>query len=59
MSVIIRGEEVPERCDDCIFLYLSMVSGTCQLRNNKKVIEGSDGRPEWCPLVEIQEDDMR
>ena len=62
MSVLIRGMEMPKSCYYCQFLWFKNPDeeggeGMCDLLE-KWVAEVCD-RPDWCPLVEVQEDDMK
>ena len=52
MSVLIKGMEMPENCIDCYVENYNVCMVTGKIVN-------SIGRPDWCPLVEVQEDDMR
>ena len=54
MAIMIKGMEIPETCCDCNF----NIAGWCVADLASERIE-FPGRPDWCPLVEVQEDDMR
>ena len=60
MSILIKGMEMPKRCEDCKLRYrdhLAMiVKDKCYLMGMKNVDPytfGGKDRPDWCPLVEI------
>ena len=61
MSVLIKGMELPKDCRECKMLtYYSTsgcsmcdISGNALARNFKPI--PFDGRPDWCPLIEIPE----
>lgn len=62
MSVLIKGMEMPENCYECPCLRHDSIDGMRAYQCNITMIlhDGiGDGRPDWCPLVEIQEDDMK
>lgn len=48
MSILIKGMKMPKNCDECGFEHRAY----CFLVDT--VIE-SNGRPDWCPLVEVSE----
>lgn len=59
MSVIIKGMEIPEDCREC-----TMCGYECDIGRTRCIIECRilaehyktipfDGRPDWCPLVEL------
>ena len=59
MSILIKGMELPAECRECKMLtYYSTsgcsmcdITGNALARNFKPI--PFDGRPDWCPLVEI------
>ena len=60
MSIIVKGVDMPESCRDCPLntYYLNNGETRCRATNatlaeNYKTIS-FDGRPECCPLVEIE-----
>ena len=61
MSVLIKGMELPAECRECKMLtYYSTsgcsmcdITGNALARNFKPI--PFDGRPDWCPLIEIPE----
>ena len=55
MSVIVRGMEMPESCEECRML---TDAGFCSAKPKDFCGYASDFfliRPDWCPLVEIPE----
>lgn len=61
MSVLIKGMEIPKECRECMLSEYHDSTGKtwCKpadklLANNRKPIM-FDGRPDWCPLVELPE----
>lgn len=48
MSVLIKGMDMPKRCVDCPIYFAGLCS--VRLQNGKCPL---DGRPEWCPLVDV------
>ena len=60
MSVLIKGMNMPKDCRECRLNDFSMytgdtwcgVSGGVLAKNFKAI--GFDGRPDWCPLVEVK-----
>lgn len=58
MSILIKGMEMPENCEECLFYEVDVENG-CWLKKYFCVRRYGIDRPSWCPLVEIQEDDMR
>lgn len=46
--------EMPEDCIDCPIQHTEF--GCCKL-NPDMDWDGFDGRPEWCPLVEVKNED--
>lgn len=63
MAIMIKGMEMPTRCGECPCVYSTEGAywDTCQAVDDQNDIEQfwKSGRPDWCPLVEVQEDDMR
>lgn len=60
MSVLIKGFKMPEECRDCPLeiYYIHNGETRCGVGNkilayNFKTIPLFDGRPTWCPLVEV------
>ena len=61
MGIYIKGMEMPKDCRECKMLtYYSTsgcsmcdISGNALARNFKPI--PFDGRPDWCPLIEIPE----
>ena len=61
MSILIKGMELPAECRECKMLtYYSTsgcsmcdITGNALARNFKPI--PFDGRPDWCPLIEIHE----
>lgn len=53
MSVIVRGMEMPESCYYCGLTDTSFIN--CQAFSPCRLLEDAceEGRPEWCPLIEI------
>lgn len=58
MSILIKGMEMPEDCEHCSFCGVDVESG-CWVTKNWIIRKVGQDRPSWCPLVEVQEDDMR
>ena len=57
MAVLIKGMEMPKNCNECPM----SVNGYCVVspkRANGDALNVHETTL-WCPLVEIQEDDMR
>ena len=59
MSILIKGMEMPKECRECPLelYYVDCGETRCRVGNkilakNFKVIQ-FDGRPDWCPLVEV------
>lgn len=62
MSILIKGMDMPKACYYCQFLWFKTPDeeggeGMCDLLE-KWVAEVCD-RPDWCPLEEVTEDDMK
>ena len=56
MAVLIRGMEMPKSCFECRF----SIDGFCQaMEPGARTDDDKAQVSNWCPLVEIQEDDMR
>ena len=59
MSVLIKGFKMPEDCRDCPLEMYYMNSGETRCRARNKILAENfkaipfDGRPDWCPLVEV------
>lgn len=56
MSVLIRGMEMPTYCEECRL----WVDRWCYATEERGYEEGMvRKKPDWCPLAEVEEDDMR
>ena len=61
MSIIIKGMEMPEDCRECPMLgYEPDIGRTrctvaCRILAEHYKSIPFDGRPEWCPLHEVEE----
>lgn len=60
MSVLIKGMEMPSECRKCFMMDYAMTGETYCEVNGKTLAESYrpiefDGRPDWCPLVELPE----
>ena len=61
MSVLIRGMKMPKECRECYLLeYYEYLGETqCSITRMMLAERGKpisfDGRPGWCPLVEVSE----
>ena len=59
MSILIKGMKMPEDCRDCPLEMYYMNSGETRCRAGNKILAENfkaipfDGRPDWCPLVEV------
>ena len=59
MSVVIKGMKMPKECRDCPLEMYYMNSGDTRCRAKNKILAEDfkaipfDGRPDWCPLVEV------
>ena len=59
MSVVIRGMEMPENCRECRFQDYVFTTGvtwcgaSCVVLARNFEAIGFDGRPDWCPLVDL------
>ena len=59
MSVIVKGMEMPENCRECRFQDYVSITGDTWCGVNDAVLTRNlepikfDGRPEWCPLVDL------
>jgi len=59
MSVFIKGFKMPEDCRECPLEMYYMNSGKTRCRARNKILAENfkaipfDGRPDWCPLVEV------
>jgi hypothetical protein len=50
MSVIVKGMEMPKCCAFCEIQH----DGVCQMNTVESIDDiAYDGRPDWCPLVEL------
>jgi hypothetical protein len=61
MSVLIKGMRIPKDCRECKFQDYGFTTGDTWCGVNDAVLARNfeaikfDGRPEWCPLVEVPE----
>lgn len=67
MGVLVKGMEMPARCDECPIAYYiqgdyEIINARCRVMLKKiKIIYNDEGfivsqkRPNWCPLVEVEE----
>lgn len=61
MSVLIKGMEMPKECRECPMMDYGTMTGETYCEVNGKTLAESyrtiefDGRPDWCPLVELPE----
>ena len=59
MSVLIKGFKMPEDCRDCPLEMYYMNCGETRCRAENKILAENfktipfDGRPDWCPLIEV------
>ena len=59
MSVFIKGMRMPDSCSECRFNNYVFTTGVTWCGANCVVLArnfeaiGFDGRPEWCPLVDL------
>ena len=58
MSILIKGMEMPSRCAECILCNLRhgtkcKVTGETYYNGKDYARGGYDGKPDWCPLVEV------
>lgn len=51
MSVLVKGIEMPKNCADCLLEY-TYDGYNCRIVE-KAASWGLEGRPSWCPLVEL------
>ena len=60
VSVLIRGMRMPSECRKCPMMDYGTMTGETYCKVNGKALAESfrpiefDGRPEWCPLVEVK-----
>lgn len=59
MSVLIKGMRLPEYCAECVFW-----NGVCCAAKSDDgfygtLVKDTNIKPDWCPLEEVTEDDMR
>ena len=60
MSVIVKGMEMPLECRKCFAMDYGTMTGETYCKVNGKTLAesyrpiGFDGRPDWCPLVELK-----
>lgn len=61
MSIVVKGMEMPDDCRECpMEIYYSFCGETrCRVCNRILAKDYKsipfDGRPDWCPMIEIQE----
>ena len=61
MSVLIRGMKMPKECRECYLLEYYEYLGETQCSVTRRMLAERekpilfDGRPGWCPLVEVRE----
>ena len=61
MSVLIRGMKMPKECRECYLLEYYEYLGETQCSVTRRMLAergkpiSFDGRPSWCPLVEVPE----
>ena len=58
MGVYIKGMEPCKYCKDCYFLYVNDMTDEkfCDASyGNEIVLKRGQGKPSWCPLVEVPE----
>ena len=59
MSVLIKGFKMPEDCRECPLEMYYMNCGETRCRAENKILAENfktipfDGRPDWCPIVEV------
>lgn len=56
MSVLVKGMEMPERCEDCRWInHDNTPNGAagCELKYLILLRKQGEDRPSWCPLIEI------
>lgn len=61
MNILIEGMEMPKNCDDCFFVgrgYPDWCS-LPQIPNGEDEINDTKKRPDWCPLIELSEEDPK
>ena len=51
MSVIVCGMEMPKNCDECLFD--NGVNCMAYPQSEDMVYDIADGKPDWCPLIEL------
>lgn len=51
MSVLIKGMDMPKRCEDCPFKEYKQ--GRCKAYRDLNTLCKTGDKPEWCPLVEM------
>lgn len=52
MSILIRGIEMPKRCEECRFYGVDCDAG-CWLEKQFVIRKFKQAKPDWCPLVEV------
>lgn len=59
MSVLIKGAEIPQKCEDCdCYITTSYYWPWCCLNKTYQFLQedAESGRPDWCPLTEVDDD---
>lgn len=65
MSILIRGIQMPSECRKCFSMEYGTMTGETYCKVNGKTLAESyrpiefDGRPDWCPMVELPENHGR
>lgn len=52
MSVLIRGMDIPNDCNNCPLKIKTFLKSKCAF--SRQTINTSSGRLTWCPLIEVQ-----
>ena len=56
MSILINGMKMPQSCSNCNWSRYSFPNAWCSMTHHKVDIEvAKNGRPDGCPLIEVQE----
>ena len=59
MSVVIKGAKMPQNCEECdCYITAAYYFPWCCLNktNDLRIDEAETGRPDWCPLGEVEDD---
>lgn len=51
MSVLVKGMQMPKSCGECFFYN----DGGCFVTMYIVLLKRNEDKPEWCPLVEVEE----